>query len=1306
MEAKRTIMLTQHSIIKILSWVFILFVSSGLFFPSDSYAITQGDVDALLSDAKADRRFAADRHEKSQQYKDLAEKTSTEAKQASQTNRNSLNKRVFEYQQKADAFEIDATQLIKKAEMKEARANSMQQQLDATDQQQARRSALLKLKGLDPQQQKKDIKALAKHSLNDFLGLWQSESGHDPMVILPQSPEQEAYKYRLEAHTNDRVWQGTYTPFQENDLRREHEGKIELKYTPTAEEINPAIPEWARKQIVGKLEWKIQLSKNQQCGQQSLLAKWYPGEVQWLDSDNASERRAWVAGDGKAREQNIVKVEIALPEALASSVLLLRLPHQTDVLQRSIEGLLEGQLFHIDVYLPYDIAKQKGEHITVNVKGLDGGNSGSIKMRSGAIREGRPVRYTQYEPIVLGDKPMYGSQSYIAEVGSHWQRLDLNLVSGEIVEFSFDKAKEQVRVYQSPIQRKLARHMESIPRLRGIFSQDMLSSVTPPTLKESAHLKLQMLKNMELLLHKKDMPEYLRLEVAELYQNTLLSHDYSAADYFEYYIHGNFYREDGSIISNDYDRLGKNARSPYYDGVVWNTRYEKNTIISNIVWKEKQKVRDALHQFHKDISYALYDWTLESAGLTIPIVNISIGNVGELFSVFTGKDPYGKKLKSSERQNIAASIFFSSLLDWSQGKYMDRLSEKSDPKRDLQHKRQIESHAVNHQKNKIKQQKSLTVKIPKSVSEAKLAFAEPALSSKAIDNDALPPVRCAVPERPDSLNLGQHDTSDLLSVKAAWGENATYDTSATPEWAQQQFQTCNQGAVAIGHAEQTGTHFNEIAALKIAVDAGVIAFDSVTPSHASHPFVNGWKEDHSIGLIHALGGETIQIPHGHLVDNNGLAAWRKKGWRIKQAVNVKNNSEFLHSVDVQKFNLDTDGCLSEVVFGDSAHGRRITMPADEYNNLKADYPLLLYRFRDQDGNLVNRNTADAKAKSVRDASTQINNKEPAAKTSDQGVDHSEAKTQRINDNSDTKTRRMDDNDSAQPPANTLPSNTGFDDHNELMAYLDWLQETVADQAKLANITYRQHARNNFALTDQQTEKARRSVINNPDNKSKSATDIDILIAKAEIKIQDSIRQSIYDRITMEKQIVPGLLDAVNEATESGVPFNTIAANVDRFRHAKFSDSQIKAIREIERAHLQAKGLVVLDVNSADHTRTNKLNTMLTNALSGNMSENDIRLLHKSVNDSNAKGRDFFDEIKNVGSMGQEEPFELLASPDEIERLRTIYQRNITEAGQQNTSIYRPGDSFSAETKTHDSLKIKSPVNNEDLGPTGTERIAP
>ena len=100
-------------------------------------------------------------------------------------------------------------------------------------------------------------------------------------AIVPEDPEIRIYDYRLEAHTNNRVWKGTYTPFDEGHPSRlpEQTARIVFRYKPKAAEMNPVIPEWARKAVEDQLEWRLELDESGSDVDPRLSLKWYPGKI-------------------------------------------------------------------------------------------------------------------------------------------------------------------------------------------------------------------------------------------------------------------------------------------------------------------------------------------------------------------------------------------------------------------------------------------------------------------------------------------------------------------------------------------------------------------------------------------------------------------------------------------------------------------------------------------------------------------------------------------------------------------------------------------------------------------------------------------------------------------------------------------------------------------------------------------------------------------------------------------------------------------------------------------------------------------
>jgi hypothetical protein len=85
-------------------------------------------------------------------------------------------------------------------------------------------------------------------------------------------------------------------------------GKLTFKRTPKPEEMSEAAPEWARKQVAGKLEWSLELEAKSraQCGGSFELViegKWFPGELQFTEETDESgkiaKQDASVLGKGK-----------------------------------------------------------------------------------------------------------------------------------------------------------------------------------------------------------------------------------------------------------------------------------------------------------------------------------------------------------------------------------------------------------------------------------------------------------------------------------------------------------------------------------------------------------------------------------------------------------------------------------------------------------------------------------------------------------------------------------------------------------------------------------------------------------------------------------------------------------------------------------------------------------------------------------------------------------------------------------------------------------------------------------------------
>src|SRR5690606_28528815 len=68
----------------------------------------------------------------------------------------------------------------------------------------------------------------------------------------------------------------------------------------------------------------------------------------------------------------------------------------------TLDALIKGQRFHVDVVLPPEMAEKQGETLTVSVKAA-GGDKTKIELRRGGARKGRSIVYTHYDEITIAD---------------------------------------------------------------------------------------------------------------------------------------------------------------------------------------------------------------------------------------------------------------------------------------------------------------------------------------------------------------------------------------------------------------------------------------------------------------------------------------------------------------------------------------------------------------------------------------------------------------------------------------------------------------------------------------------------------------------------------------------------------------------------------------------------------------------------------------------------------------------------------------------------------------------------------------
>src|SRR5205085_1709053 len=122
---------------------------------------------------------------------------------------------------------------------------------------------------------------------------------------------------------------------------------------PTWDELSHEIPEWARRQVEGGVEWKLELEHDEAecvCVDAVLHAKWYPGEVRW--SGDGPSGKARITGPGRPIEFELNKEDddIQLAGYFSPSIVVhLGDPERARI--DPIEYLVHGQEFQIQVLM-------------------------------------------------------------------------------------------------------------------------------------------------------------------------------------------------------------------------------------------------------------------------------------------------------------------------------------------------------------------------------------------------------------------------------------------------------------------------------------------------------------------------------------------------------------------------------------------------------------------------------------------------------------------------------------------------------------------------------------------------------------------------------------------------------------------------------------------------------------------------------------------------------------------------------------------------------------------------------------------
>ena len=664
--------------------------------------------------------------ERAKRYEDMAEDARKQAEESThKADKNHWLENADQRMQRAKNLHDDATKLLEKVDAAENKIADLKDTLSAkkeTVQQEEARWA-------EQQKETAQNNSASDESKNPrftremLFESWEIDirhKGDDPgvFVIAPENPRSEEYKYSLVLATVEREWKGRFYGPNELDTP---EGLASFTYKPNADEMNPDIPAWARKKIEGELEWKLVLEQDGTYGTPRLITKFYPGKIEWEESDEA--QTASVTGEGEPRTyiyspiiDDIHAFTYGTPEVD------IRMKGADKNETRPIEGIIKLQPFFVDVFLTPEMAAKAGKTLMLDIKG-EKGSSTSIKLISGAKNTNGMTIYTHYDPVAIANRGDTRIDDYTPMTGSvDWMmgkvldnddyhpgtRLPINIENGEMVSFSYDGSSYTVPVFDTWVQRGIARHVHAMQTLYGFYS--FIKDGYPPAsqfAKDEAAAKLQMMDNYKAIMESEEVHDHIRYAVGEKYFGAadaqgsymdvrMLMPTYNQMDSVDIYrstlgenptkkeielerkkaaafkkntIAGlvgrsrwyfNNKAERGGLNYYDhYDvitplteqtRKGEIHESGYFDGVLWTHPLEKALIESAAFAANEDLAEEMYHDLPIAMAYAMY------SGIA------SASNMDGLYTYVFGENIMGQKVQQWEKRTAGLGFLFGTIL--------------------------------------------------------------------------------------------------------------------------------------------------------------------------------------------------------------------------------------------------------------------------------------------------------------------------------------------------------------------------------------------------------------------------------------------------------------------------------------------------------------------------------------------------------------------------------------------------------------------------------------------------------------------
>ena len=370
-------------------------------------------------------------------------------------------------------------------------------------------------------------------NVESAVGLWRSVSGPEFAIVIAQArPGDTVYPDKLELHTNDRVWKGEFSPFPTGDVRRQQDARMVFHYTPQPREMNPELPDWVATAIDGHLNWRLEIDEIGPLFGPHLRVKWFRGEVHWTEG---AERRAWVEGDGKPLIFDMAQ-DMLFDITRSASITLWLAPVGAPDFGLSepppLDGVIKGQPFRIYVRMPPSLAIKRGPRIKVKVKNVTGSGEDEVELVGPVVTRAtagsRGIVYTNDGELTIADpftqpdrNPQFMSLGQLSQIWARSfekaTRLNLRAKNRDIVEVTYDGARQQVSVFEDPVKRMLAQLETEYELRRALAAETVSDNKAKRADREAATQQLRLLANYQTLMARADLLDMHKLFLGRLY---------------------------------------------------------------------------------------------------------------------------------------------------------------------------------------------------------------------------------------------------------------------------------------------------------------------------------------------------------------------------------------------------------------------------------------------------------------------------------------------------------------------------------------------------------------------------------------------------------------------------------------------------------------------------------------------------------------------------------------------------------------------------------------------------------------------